>query len=202
MFDWKSHILAVSLLLGVTILPIGPPQPEMTAYATGVAPEKSTELGLYLSSQEAFAFLQAHPETLFIDTRDPMEVSMMGHPVGIDAIVPINIHSNVYLESRAEYSLVPNPDVMDTWSNIAADFGTNKDDVIIVTCGNGRRSALMVNKLVAEGYTNVWHIVDGYPGEESEYPDGPNTKNAWQLAGLPWGGEENLPGSAWTRLLN
>lgn len=202
MFDWKDSTLAVALLLGVTLLPDESPRPEIIAYSAGVTAEKSTELGLYLSSEEAFAFLQDYPDTLFIDTRDPLEISMMGHPLGIDAIVPISIHSDKFVDSREAYALARNPDFGKMWAYIARELAVAKDDVIIVTCGNGRRSALAVNALAAKGYTNVWHIVDGYPGEELEPRDGTNTQNAWQLAGLPWGNEENLPGSAWAMLFN
>jgi len=202
MFDWKSALLTVMIVAGVAILPDRAPRPEAEAYAAGVAPEKSTELGLYLSSQEAFAFLQDHPDTLFIDTRDPVEVSNMGHPMGIDAILPVNVHSDEYLESRAEYALVRNPDFGRMWSDISTAFGVKKDDVIIVTCGNGRRSAIAVNALVAEGYTNVWHIVDGYEGEELEHRNGRSTQHAWQLAGLPWGNDTNLPGSAFAKRID
>jgi len=205
MFDWKSAVLTMAIVLGVATLPEGPqasPQPQATAYADGVVPEKSTQLGLYLSSQEAHAFLQDHPETLFIDTRDPLEISLSGLPVGIDAIVPIKIHSDTYVESRDAFALARNPDFGQMWSEFSNELGIAKDDLIIVTCGNGRRSAITVNELASKGYTNVWHIVDGYAGEEFEDPDGLNTKNAWQLAGLPWGSGENLPGSAWVRLFN
>ena len=126
----------------------------------------------------------------------------MGHPVGIDAIVPIKVHSDKYLEDRGAFTLASNPDFEKMWWGISSEFGVAKDDVIIVTCGNGRRSAITVNALAAQGYTNVWHIVDGYEGEDLEPRNGPNTQNAWLLAELPWSNDEHLPGSAWVKLFN
>jgi len=199
MFDWKSAVLTILIVMGVGILPEGSPLPVSTVVSAKVAPEKQTESGLYLSSTDAHDFLQDHPETLFIDTRDPVEISQMGHPKGIDAIVPINVHSNEYVENRGEYALVRNPDFMRSWRGIAAEFGVAKDDIIVITCGSGRRSATAANALIAEGYTNVWHIVDGYEGEELDNPNGRNTNNAWKLAGLPWENVRALPGSAFVR---
>lgn len=202
MFDWKSATLAIALVLGVGILPEGEKRPTSTVQAADVGHDKVTELGLYLSSTDAYSFLQDHPETVFIDTRDPVEISVMGHPQGIDAIVPINVHSNEYIESRAEYALVRNPQFEASWANLSADLGVAKDDLIIVTCGNGRRSAIAVDALFAQGYTNVWHIVDGYDGEEVEDRNGRNTQNAWRLAGLPWEDTDTLPGSEFMMVIN
>jgi len=87
MYDWKSATLAIMIVLGVGILPEGKKRPSSTIQTADVEHEKVTELGLYLSSTDAYSFLQDHPETVFIDTRDSVEISVMGHPQGIDAIV-------------------------------------------------------------------------------------------------------------------
>lgn len=159
--------------------------------------EKHTPLGLYLSSEEAFELLNLSPETLFIDVRDPVEISIMGHPRGIDAIVPFKVYSDQFDESIGEYTLVENPEFLSEMDSILAAFGKSKTDEIVVTCGSGWRSAAAVRKLAEDGYTNAWHVVDGYEGEEKI---GSNSDNAWQLAGLPWTTTETVPGSAWRKL--
>ncbi len=202
MYDWKSLALATALIAGVVMLPEGFAAPRSSIADAEVPSEKTTELGLYLSSEDAYAFITQNPDALFIDTRDPLEVSVMGHPVGIDAIVPISIHSNTFVESRGEFALARNPDFNQMWDRVASYYGISRSDIIIVTCGNGRRSAQAVNQLAAAGYTNVWHIVDGYDGEDAEDRDGRNTKNAWHLAGLPWTKSHTLPGAELVRLID
>ena len=81
---------------------------------------------------------------------------------------------------------------------VMANENKSNDDLIIVTCGSGMRSAAAAQRLIDAGYTNVWHISDGYDGDELP---GINTQNAWRLAGLPW---TNAPvfGDEWRLILD
>lgn len=203
MYDMKSFGLAMSLIFGTAVLPqdAQAPVPFTSIIVEEVPENKQTLLGLYLSSRDAFVFLQQHPEALFIDTRDPVEIGNMGHPVGIDEIVPIRVQSAVYIEELDDYALAENPEFLPMWDTMMAERGLSYDDLIIITCGNGRRSALAVDALAAAGYTNVWHIVDGYAGEELEDQRGRNLQNAWQVAGLPWTQSNTLPGATYMRVI-
>ena len=67
----------------------------------GDLPEKKqTTLGLYLSSADAVAALEADPRILFLDVRDPIEVNFVGHPEPIDAIVPFMLFKLVFDKKR------------------------------------------------------------------------------------------------------
>ncbi len=190
---------ALALLMGCFGSAVNAETPRSTVSEANLRDVKVTPLKLYLSTQDAYDFLNRNPDTLFIDVRDPVEISINGHPKGIDAIVPARVHSNEYDHDIGEYVLKDNPYFLKQMRETVASFGKNKDDLIIVTCGSGWRSAVAVRRLAEAGYTNVWHIVDGYQGETKV---GRNSKNAWQLAGLPWITNVTVPGSAWVMLLD
>lgn len=159
---------------------------------------KSTPLGLYMSSPKAFRMISEDPEILFIEVRDPMEVALMGHPMAIDKVVPIRVQSEDFDEELNEYALVPNEHFLQQMELALAEAGKSKHDLIIVSCGSGYRSAEAVRKLSTAGYTNVWHIPDGYLGDEKR---GMNLENAWQNAGLPWS-EELIAETPWVKAMS
>ena len=137
----------------------------------------------YMTSQEAFEQLSQDPDILFVDVRDPVEVRLFGHPALIDAIIPIRAQSTVFDEDLKEWVLKDNPNFIMYMEDALAHFRLSKADRIIVTCGSGWRSAEAARRLHDAGFTDVWHIPDGYAGEEKP---GVNLANAWKLAGLPW----------------
>lgn len=165
--------------------------------AASLPPHKVTPAGLYLSSFDAHAVLSKAPEILFIEVRDPGEVSISGHPVPVDAIVPVMILTPKKDPDTGAYMLADNPDFLAAMRQVATKLGHKRTDPIIITCGSGRRSAMAVRRLNMAGYPNVWHIVDGYPGDDKQ---GMNVANAWEMAGLPWTRTAIVPGSAWDSL--
>jgi len=140
------------------------------AGSAGIPVVKQTPLGKYISSKEAFNLLGKNPE----------------------------IQTDVVNKKLGEYSLVDNPHFMESMEKLFKNTGKSKDAKIIITCGSGYRSAEAVRILSAAGYTNVWHIPDGYPGDEKP---GLNANNAWKLNGLPWS-YELIQGSEWIKLLD
>ena len=166
--------------------------------AATLIPLKETPLGLYMSSPKAFRMINEDPEILFIDVRDPLEVAMVGHPMAIDKIVPIQVQSDVFDEDLNEFALVRNADFLKQMELALNETGKSKHDLIIVPCGSGYRSAEAVRELSAAGYTNVWHIPDGYAGDEKR---GMNLENAWQNAGLPWS-EELIAETPWVKAMS
>ncbi len=159
---------------------------------------KVTPPNKYLSSKDAFHLLKDDPDIFFVDVRDPIEISHMGHPALIDAIVPLRVQTEKFDKGLGEYSLQENPQFLNAMYKAIKVSGKSKHDMIIVTCGSGYRSAEAVRKLVKAGYTNVWHIPDGYAGDEKP---GLNTHNAWNLAKLPWS-HSIIHGSEWIKLLD
>ncbi len=82
------------------------------------------------------------------------------------------------LPSGADGKLQPNPDfVADVESRLAAK-GLTKDDVVVVICRTGRRSAQAANRLALAGFPHVYSVVDGFEG------DGGGA--GWKSKGLPW----------------
>ncbi|SLN61659.1 rhodanese-like domain-containing protein [Pseudooctadecabacter jejudonensis] len=137
----------------------------------------------YISSIEAAELVAADPDILFVDVRDEAEIANFGRPLPVNAIVPVRIQSDTFNETLNEYVLVDNPDFLDQMATLLANRGQDRGTMILLTCGSGYRSAVAARILVDAGYTNVWHIPDGYDGDEKL---GLNAQNAWQLAGLDW----------------
>ncbi len=188
----KSYILLFSLLATLTSYSF--PNAASSKLETSKLPAaKQTSLGKYLSSNAAYKLLQDNDSVLFIDVRDSVEIGLSGHPANIDAIVPLKIQTTRYNDTLFEFELTPNVQFVEELEQVLELNGKTKDDMIILTCGSGIRSAMAVNVLAKANYTNVWHIPDGYEGDEKP---GINTKNAWQLAGLPWS-DELVHGSHW-----
>ncbi len=194
------HVLVVSafVLMGVFLSSVfsKPESPSDVAIAD-VPFVKRTPQELYLTSEAAFSVLQDNPDILFIDVRDPGEIAVAGHPEPLDAIVPIRVHVDEFDERLGQYKLADNPAFLGQMDAMLIRFEKTKSDRIIVTCGSGWRSAKAARRLAQAGYTDVWHIIDGYEGEERP---GINLQNAWQLAGLPWTTTATVPGSRWDLL--
>jgi hypothetical protein len=64
------------------------------------------------------------------------------------------------------------------------------DDIILVTCRSGGRSALAVNQLAEAGFKHIYNITDGFEGDIVKDPEsvfqGQRMKNGWKNSGLPW----------------
>jgi len=97
--------------------------------------------------------------------------------------VRASVQSDLFDPEINEYALVPNGKFLDQRSEVLSEAGKSKHDLIILTCGSGYRSAEAARKLSSAGYTNVWHIPNGYVGDDKI---GMNVQNAWLNAGLPW----------------
>jgi len=159
--------------------------------------EKQTSLEKYLTSKQAYQILSKQPDILFIDVRDTIEIARSGHPTPIDAIVPLKIQTSVFDPELGEFILEDNPNFAAEILDVLEAENKTREEMIILTCGSGMRSAKAVERLVALGYTDVWHIPDGYDGEDKP---GLNTQNAWKLAGLPWS-HDIIHGSEWRLII-
>ncbi len=156
---------------------------------TDVDPEtvnqsRSTPLGLYLSPKAAYKALTDNPKIIFIDVRDPVEVSFVGHAVGTDKNIPLAIASHEFAPELGRYKMKENPNLLAEVENLIDREGVTKKDPIFVACRSGGRSGKVARKLIKEGYTNVWNLVEGFEGDKNE--KGARTLNGWRNAGLPW----------------
>ncbi len=152
--------------------------------AADVPEEKRTTLGLYLSPADAAAALEADPGILFLDVRDPIEISFVGHPAPIDAIVPFLVVTHEFDEEKGTYKAVPNSAFVTDVSSVATREGFGKNHPIFVICRSGDRSAKAADALAKAGYTSVWSLVEGFEGDKDKA--GMRTVNGWRNAGLAW----------------
>lgn len=64
------------------------------------------------------------------------------------------------------------------------------EDVILVTCRSGGRSAMIVNQMALAGFKNVYNITDGFEGDEVKNPEsvfvGGRMVNGWKNSGISY----------------
>jgi rhodanese-related sulfurtransferase len=146
---------------------------------------KQTVLGLYVTAKEAYEKWKAEPEKVMIlDVRTPEEYLFVGHPT---MAWKIPIAAQVY-EWDAEKGKFPMKLLTDFVSRVSEV--AKPDDMILITCRSGGRSAIAVNMLAKAGFTNVYNITDGMEGDSVEDPasvfQGQRLVNGWKNSGCPW----------------
>jgi len=146
-----------------------------------------------LSLQDAFHMLQKDASILFVDVRDPIEVSRFGRPAQIDVVVPLYARS----ESR---SLVLNPAFLERFEEYAADLRITKNDTVFISCGNAIRAAKAAKILSNAGFTDVWYLSDE-DVNSSEPIDFLTEQHSWRDAGMPWSFEQ-IPGDEFIMILD
>jgi len=176
-------IASVLLALATSLVSAAP--------AADVPKKKQTTLGLYMSAKEAYDHMQANGEqTLFIDVRSHAEVNFLGMPTVADANVPYMQLSEWYAFDEKKQSYV-----MDVNSEFATEIerrlkakGLGKDDMVIVLCRSGDRSAKAADLLAQLGYSRVYSVTEGYEGDVAKdgTQAGQRVVNGWRNAGLPW----------------
>ncbi len=152
----------------------------------GIPERKQTQSSYYLTSEQVHDILQDDPSILFIDVRTYEEVEASGHPHPVDAIVPYQVQSEIWDSDLQEFTLVENAAFVTKIRALLNEAGRSQYDMIIITCGSGVRSAAAARMLEDSGFNNVWHIPDGYDGDDKP---GLNIQNAWKNKGLPWSGD-------------
>lgn len=164
--------------------------------AEALKPSKTTPLGLYLSPTAAHKAMLQDPEIMFVDVRDPIEITFVGHPAGLDRIVPLMVATHRVDPRSGQYQMAQNPNVVAEFEALLREKGKSKADPLFVTCRSGSRSAHVVRVLIQAGFTNVWNLTEGFEGDKNA--DGVRALNGWRNAGLPWG-YQLAPGVAWQR---
>jgi rhodanese-related sulfurtransferase len=159
------------------------------ANTNGAPPEvpeaKRTDLGLYITAAEAYGKWQADPNNVkIIDVRTPEEYIFIGHPA-MAWNVPLKfIHHNWDPEANKPV-MTTNANFVDQVKKVA-----QPDDVVLVTCRSGQRSAPAVNLLAQAGFSKAYSVIDGFEGDKVKDPanvfKGQRKKNGWRNSGLPW----------------
>lgn len=146
---------------------------------------KQTALGLYITAKEAYARWQAAPDQVkIIDVRTPEEFLFVGHPT-MAWKIPVATQSYIWDAEKNQYPMKPHPDFASRVSQIA-----QPDDILMVMCRSGGRSAIAANLLAKAGFKNVYNIVDGMEGDANADSDqvarAQPLKDGWKNSGCPW----------------
>jgi rhodanese-related sulfurtransferase len=198
----KSFLVALAIsMLWCWALPSGaqgdkpaaaPPAAKPAVAATAApkaAPEipkdKQTTPGLYVTAKEAYDLWQKDQQKVkIIDCRTPEEYAFVGH-APMAANVPSKFVIYAWDAKKKEYAMEPNPNFV---KEIQKRFA--KDDMILVMCRSGNRSAASVNLLGKAGFTKVYNIIDGFEGDKVKDPQSPNQgkrmQDGWKNSNLPW----------------
>lgn len=147
--------------------------------------EKETTLELYVTAKEACGMWAAQPEAVkIIDVRTTEEFLFVGHPA-MAWNIPAFLQSYEWDASGTKLPMKPNAEFIAAVKQIAGP-----DDMLLLLCRSGGRSAMAVNALAKAGFKNVFNIVDGAEGDTVDDPDsvflGQRMRNGWKNAGLPW----------------
>jgi rhodanese-related sulfurtransferase len=150
-----------------------------------VPTEKQTSLGLYVTSAKAYDMWKADPEKVkILDVRTPEEYIFVGHaPMAWN--IPAFDQVYEWDPEKQRFPMKPNPDFMEKITKVF-----KPDDVILVTCRSGGRSAMAANQLANAGFKNTYNITDGFKGDTVEDPNsvflGERMMNGWKNSGLPY----------------
>ncbi|MBV8502973.1 MAG: rhodanese-like domain-containing protein [Paucibacter sp.] len=121
---------------------------------------------------QAQAYLQAHPEALFLDVRMELEYLYVGHPPGA-----IHVAWYEYPEMRID------PERFVAQVRREADGDLNKP--LVLLCRSGQRTVAAAQVLEAAGFTEVINVLHGFEGDPDEnFHRG--KLNGWRHDGLPW----------------
>ncbi|MCW8931496.1 MAG: rhodanese-like domain-containing protein [Gammaproteobacteria bacterium] len=155
------------------------------------AKKKQTQLGLYLDASEAYKKVTDQSENvLFVDVRTRAEINFLGMPQSVDVNIPYMTLNEWYVwnEEKKNFKLEVNSQFVNVLNKRLAAKGLTKNDIIILLCRSGSRSAKAADLLTKNGFKKVYSVVDGFEGDKSKSVDskGQRVINGWKNAGLPW----------------
>lgn len=162
--------------------------PAMAGEWDSVPEKKVTTLKLYMHPKDALARVSG-PEaakTLFIDVRTPQEAMFVGMAAPVEANIPYMVMPELpeWDAKKNAYKLVPNSGFLTAVTAKLEAKGMTKNDVVILMCRSGDRSATAANLLAKAGFTQVYSVLEGFEGDLSK--DGRRVVNGWKNDGLPW----------------
>jgi rhodanese-related sulfurtransferase len=158
--------------------------------AASLPEPKRSRAAQYLAAKEVPAFIEANggaQRVLFVDIRTRAEAMYVGMATGPDALVPYMELQEILSDwdaKRGSYQLEPFQDFVPEVNRRLRAKGLGKNDIVILICRSGDRSARAADRLGEDGFTKLYSVVDGFEGDMS--PEGRRTVNGWKNAGLPW----------------
>jgi rhodanese-related sulfurtransferase len=157
----------------------------MSKSTANIPQAKQTVLGLYLTAKQAYGNWEVAPNKVkILDVRTPEEYLFVGHPP-MAWKIPVAVQSYEWDAAKGQFPMRPLPDFVSRVQTIA-----KPEDMLLVMCRSGGRSAIAVNMLAQAGFTQVFQILDGMEGDVVKDPDsvfnGQRMKNGWKNSGCPW----------------
>jgi rhodanese-related sulfurtransferase len=124
-----------------------------------------------LNSKEAAAWLQNHPDALFVDVRMEIESLYVGRPPGV-----VNVPWYEYPDLQ--------PDAA-AFADAVAREAASKQQPVLLICRSGQRTVAAGKALEDAGFTDVQHVVHGFEGDLDAHFRR-STVSGWRFDGLPW----------------
>ena len=124
-----------------------------------------------LQPKQAHAWLQAHPDALFVDVRMEIESLYVGRPPGV-----VNVPWYDYPDLQ--------PDAK-KFAETVTQEASSKNQPLLLICRSGQRTIAAGRALEDAGFTDVQHVVHGFEGELDENFKR-STQSGWRFDGLPW----------------
>lgn len=122
-----------------------------------------------LHPEDAWALVSSGTAVL-VDVRSAEELKFVGH-------VPNAGHAAWQIGTP----LAPNPAFLADLERATAA----RDQVVLLLCRSGKRSAAAARAATAAGYTNVFNVLEGFEGDLSTGSQR-GSVNGWRHRGLPW----------------
>ena len=151
--------------------------------------KKISSAGLYLTANDAYEMKkEMGKNALFVDIRTHGEIYSLGMAKSVDANVQYQTLSDDFSNKKQNFTRKPNPDFLSQMDHLVESKGMDKNSAIILMCRSGKRSAKAASLLHKAGYTQVFHVVDGYEGDKAKTGarKGRRIVNGWKNAQLPW----------------
>lgn len=125
-----------------------------------------------LLPKEAFVWLQATPDAVFVDCRMEIEYLYVGRPPNV-------VHVPWYEYPDFE------PDPARFAAQVLAVCEGDKTRPLLLLCRSAKRTIPAGQALEAAGFTDVAHVVFGFEGDmDANFHR--STVNGWRFDGLPW----------------
>lgn len=121
-----------------------------------------------VTPKEAAELLAAQPGARIVDVRSKAEWTLVGR-----------IPDAIEVEFKLFPEWKPNPAFVDDLQR-----QLRLDDHVLFICRSGVRSDNAARLLAAEGFKNVYNVLEGFEGDVG--PDKKRNVNGWKNSGLPW----------------
>jgi len=130
-----------------------------------------------LNPQGAFDLIEANPRAVLIDVRSSMEYLFVGHPKG-------SIH--VAWIDEPDWKVDPHF-AAHVRQVMLGGLSCHEEGCapVVLICRSGKRSQEAGEALIADGFPEVYNVIEGFEGElDDEHHR--STKGGWRFHGLPW----------------